>query len=176
MEIAVAPVLTEEAPAVLHFLTTHDWPFHAVAHLAADVVQEQLDRGWLSDVGTQTFWLSTVDGRQGLLRLFDLDDGTPLFDLRIVSGSRGRGIGTAAVRWVTAHVFNDFASIQRVEATTRVDNVAMRRALTAAGWAKESHWRHAWVSAGGEHHDAVGYGVLREDFVCGEVTPVAWDA
>ena len=64
--------------------------------------------------------------------------------------------------------------VQRVEATTRADNAAMRRALRRAGYAKEAHYRRAWPD-GGRVHDAVGYAVLRGDWETGVLTPVDWD-
>jgi RimJ/RimL family protein N-acetyltransferase len=120
--------------------------------------------------------LQVDDATCGLLRIFDLDDGTPLFDLRIGATHRGKGIGTAGVQWATRHVFDRYRAITRFEATTRVDNVAMRRALLRNGWVKESHWRCSWPSSTGEMVDGVGYGILRSDWSSGRTTPVAWES
>ncbi|MFS4103262.1 hypothetical protein [Streptomyces sp. PD-S100-1] len=38
----------------------------------------------------------------------DLWDATPLFDLRIRSGHRGRGLGRQALTWLTRYVFTEF--------------------------------------------------------------------
>ncbi|MFE6907823.1 hypothetical protein [Streptomyces erythrochromogenes] len=44
----------------------------------------------------------------GLVRLMDLGDGTPVFDLRIRTRNRGRGIGGRAPARLTAYLFAEF--------------------------------------------------------------------
>ena len=175
MSIDVVRASAADRADVLAFLTGHPWPFHVEAEPAPAEVADRLDRGWLQAAGTETFWIRGGTGRCGLLRIFDLDDGTPLFDLRLAPAARGLGTGTLAVRWLTGHVFDSYPDIDRIEATTRADNVAMRGALRAAGWVKESHWRQAWPDGAGRRHDAVGYGVLRADHTGARVTAVHWD-
>jgi len=108
--------------------------------------------------------------RQGV----DLDDGTPLLDLRIASAYRGRGIGTAALGWLIAYLFDLLPGINRIEGMTRVDNTAMRAVFRANGFAKEAHYRQAWPDPDGGLHDTVGYGILRQDWLSRTVTPVHW--
>lgn len=43
--------------------------------------------------------------REGFVRIFDLDDDTPMFDVRLRQRAHGLGIGTATVQWLVEHVF-----------------------------------------------------------------------
>jgi RimJ/RimL family protein N-acetyltransferase len=176
MEVSLVPYADADANALVDFLCDEEWPFHGDPRLSAADVRRRIDEGYFRSHDTQTSWI--VDGggdRIGIVRVFDLDDETPLFDIRIGLRHRGRGAGTAAVRTLTAHVFSSFVHVQRIEATTREDNVAMRRALRRCGYVKEAHHRRAWPTAGGETYDAVGYGILREDWASGTTMPVHWD-
>lgn len=152
------------------FLTGNEWPFHA----GPPVDRETALRRAAEDDG-QRHWIVLDGERVGSVRLFDLEDDTTLFDLRLAATHRGRGIGRHAVGWLTGHLFTEFAHVNRVEATTRVDNVAMRRALLGSGYVKEAHYRDGWPGAGSVH-DAVGYAILRRDWLSGTVTPVPWDS
>lgn len=68
----------------------------------------------------------------------DLWDATPLFDLRIRSGHRGRGLGRQGLTWLTRYVFTEFPpGPGRIEGATRQDNVAMRHAFRSCGHVKE---------------------------------------
>ncbi|WP_445528638.1 GNAT family N-acetyltransferase [Streptomyces cyslabdanicus] len=71
----------------------------------------------------------------------EVADDTPLFDLRLRSGHRGRGIGHAAVTWLTRYLFEEFPHVHRIEGTTRQDNHPMRRVLLRCGYAEEAHYR-----------------------------------
>ena len=115
-----------------------------------------------------------TETKVGLIRLLDLGDDTPLFDLRIRAASRGKGLGTSALRWLTGYLFNEFPSIRRIEGTTRQDNLAMRRTFRKCGYVKEAHYRQAWPSRDGTVYDAVGYAILRSDWQAGTVTPPDW--
>ncbi len=101
----------------------------------------------------ESYWI-VDDGTVGLLRAFDLSDiglGSPQFDLRIASSRRGRGYGSSATTWLVG------------EANTRVDNTAMQRALTAAGFSQEGRLRTSWWSEDGTWFDTIVYGILRTD-------------
>lgn len=175
-KVTIEPVTPGDRAAVAAFFAGHPWPFHSGGTPTPASVLQRIDAGWLSEPGTETYWLAVEQSRVGLLRLFDLDDGAPLFDLRIAPDHRGQGIGGEAVRRLTRDVFTDHPHVDRIEATTRVDNVAMRRALLRAGWVKESHWRCNWPDPSGRLHDGVGYAILRADYTSGTTTPVDWNA
>jgi RimJ/RimL family protein N-acetyltransferase len=165
-----------EADTLAEFLTTEDWPYHSPDGPAAAQVREQAAAGGYDDDRTRTFWIVTGSGTEaGLIRLLDLTDDTPMFDLRIRAAYRGAGLGTAALRWLTGYLFAGFPGIRRVEGTTRQDNWAMRRAFRTSGYAKEAHYRQAWPGRDGRIYDAVGYAILRADWQSGAITMPDWD-
>ena len=145
------------------FLTGEEWPFHQKPK--PDPAEIRL--------GDNTFWIVEDGDKVGIVRLLDLadidDGGAPLFDLRVTADARGRGIGAAAVRWLTSHIFTDYAT-NRIEATTREDNHAMRRVLDKTGYLQEAHYREAWP-APDRVYDAVGYAILRRHWAADPVTP-----
>ena len=175
MDVSFSRIEARHYGEVRTFLLAEPWPFHAGGRLPAAELDVRLASGWLDGPGTESFWIGAQAEHLGLLRLFDLDEGAPLFDLRLAAAARNRGVGTAAVQWLASHVFGARPEVDRIEATTRVDNVAMRRVLERCGWAKESHWRDAWPAPDGSLHDGVGYALLRRDHERGSVTPVRWD-
>lgn len=125
---------------------------------------------------TRTFWIATdTCGEASLIRLFDLGDSTPLFDLRVRAAFRGLGLGTAAVRWLTGYLFAEFPDTERIEGTARRDNRAMRRTFIRCGYVKEAHYRRSWAGRDGTLHDAIGYAILRSDWETGTVTRPDWD-
>ncbi|MFI6322415.1 GNAT family N-acetyltransferase [Nonomuraea sp. NPDC050556] len=145
------------------FLAADDWPFHAGAP-SATVADD-----------AQAFWILADGERAGLVKLMDLGDDTPMFDLRVRQAWRGKGAGTAAVAWLTGHLFTSLPGVNRIEGTTRVDNAAMRAVFRKSGYAKESHYRDAWPGRDGTPYDAVGYAILRRDWESGTVTWPDWD-
>jgi RimJ/RimL family protein N-acetyltransferase len=74
---------------------------------------------------------------------------------------RGHGYGTTAQRMIAEHLFST-STIERLEASTDVDNLAEQRALTKAGFTREGRLRHAWFRAGA-WRDTVLYSRLRDD-------------
>ncbi|KJY36520.1 GNAT family N-acetyltransferase [Streptomyces katrae] len=175
MEITYRRFERTEGELLVDFLSGETWPFHASPAVEPDQV-----RGWLADgvyegEESRTFWVLADGSTVGLVRLMDLGDDTPLLDLRIRSGWRGRGIGRRSLEWATRYLFEEFPRVRRIEGTTRRDNAAMRRTFLRCGYVKEAHYRDGWPGAGGAVHDAVGYAVLRRDWEAGTVTAVAWD-
>jgi RimJ/RimL family protein N-acetyltransferase len=165
----------DEGGDLADFLTGDSWPFHAGGAENADAVRRRVASGQYDGDDTQTWWIVDDDERIGLIRFEDLGDDTPLFDLRLRATHRGQGHGSAAVRWLTDHLFTTLPEILRIEAVTRQDNSAMRRALLHNGYAKESHYRDAWPDATGAIRDAVGYAVIRRDWQSGSVTLPDWN-
>ncbi len=161
-----------EVELLADLLTEERWPYHA-GTISRDVVRNRVAEGYYDNTAVRTFWIIEGTDRVGLIRLSDLDDDTPLFDLRIRAERRGRGLGTGAVTWLTAYLFGELPHIRRIEGTTRQDNHAMRRVFQRCGYAKEAHYREAWPGPGGEIHDAVGYAILRRDWATGIATPPA---
>lgn len=173
-----AATLPDEREALIELLTTDTWPFHVYVRptreQAARAVDEGQYGGPTAEGAARAFWIELEGERVGLVTLRELDDPTPVFDLRLRAPFRGRGLGRAAVRWLAHHVFTA-TDKHRLEAHTRVDNVAMRRALRACGWVKEAHYRRAWPDHEGGWHDAIAYAALKDDWLRGAVTPVPFD-
>jgi mannose-6-phosphate isomerase-like protein (cupin superfamily) len=87
-----------------------------------------------------------------------------LFDLRIVEADRGRGVGSAAVAWLTEHLFATHPELRRIEATTRGDNVAMQRVLGRCGYRLEGRMVDAWAQDDGTRFDALAFAILRREW------------
>lgn len=168
-----------ESERLLSFLISETWPYHVNQHISAEVGKEMLQSS--SSVGDSNlcFWVTEESGQEiGFLRIFDLDDvddGTPLFDIRILKAFRGRGIGKTAVRWLTNYLFNEYSQLKRIAGTTRSDNLAMRRTFAGCDFVKEGHYRSDWVSEDGKRFDTVQYAIIREDWQSGKLTPVDWN-
>lgn len=79
--------------------------------------------------------------------------------------ARGRGLGVQAQRMLTALLFAT-TPVNRVEASTDVENLREQRALEKAGFTREGIVREAQLREG-SYHDLVGYSVLRRDFTAG---------
>ena len=87
--------------------------------------------------------------------------GIALFD----EEARGRGYGTEAIALLTAHLFAELGA-ERVQASTAVDNSAMRRVFEKLGFAKEGVMR-SYMPAGESRDDYVLYAVTRADWTAG---------
>jgi RimJ/RimL family protein N-acetyltransferase len=81
--------------------------------------------------------------------------------ISLLPEARGRGYGTEAQRLLAALLF-DLFDIERVEASTDVENLAEQRSLEKAGFSREGVVRRAQFRAGA-HHDLVGYSLVRTD-------------
>ena len=60
-------------------------------------------------------------------------------------------------------VFREYPDAHRIEATTRIDNVAMRKVLERCGFQLEGRLRETWPTESGERLDTALYGLLRRD-------------
>ncbi|QIF04817.1 GNAT family N-acetyltransferase [Roseimicrobium sp. ORNL1] len=153
----------QEANATAGFLSRNTWPFHARTRLTLDEARK-VRLGPPGEV--RTFWIHENDSPAGIVRAFDLEDadvGSVAFDLRIADACRGRGIGRAAIGWLAEWLFAEYPLLHRIEASTRVDNHAMRRALECNGFVLEGQLRQTWRSEDGKRHDTALYGRLRSD-------------
>lgn len=164
----------EDTEFLVDFLLSETWPFHAGAPHKADKEKMMLAHAQ-NTPEKEYFWIVNQDHEKvGYFKLFDLDDigdGHPLFDLRIASAHRGKGIGEMAVRWLSHYLFEKWPELHYIQNTTRDDNIAMRKVFLRCHYVKEGHIRKGWD----DHHDAILYGLLREDWESGIITPVNWD-
>jgi RimJ/RimL family protein N-acetyltransferase len=83
------------------------------------------------------------------------------FGIDIRPDFRGQGYGTEAQRLVARWLF-DNTDLNRVEASTDVENVAEQRALEKAGFVREGIQRGAQFRAGA-YHDLITYSRIRTD-------------
>lgn len=165
----------QDREQLVRFLTTQTFPFHSRPRRGRTEVEASIDAGEFRNDDNDTFWIRHEQhGRIGIVRLEDLTDPTPVFDLRLAERFRGKGLGTSVLVALTRHVF-EHSSVHRFEGQTREDNVAMRRVFLRSGWVKEAHYRQAWPVEGGGAKAAIAYAILREDWSSGSITPVPWD-
>lgn len=84
------------------------------------------------------------------------------FGIGLVPGGRGKGYGTQAQRLLVAYLFAN-TTVNRVEASTDIENIAEQRSLEKAGLLREGICRGCHFRAG-EYRDMVVYSMLRADF------------
>ena len=162
--------------ALVALLTENAWPFHTRPRVTRPEAEKAVDGGAWEDEDHRTFWIEHPEhGRVGVVRLEDLTDPTPLFDLRVAERFRGRGLGAQILTALTRRVFETMPAVDRFEGQTREDNVPMLRTFRRAGWVKEAHYRRGWPVDGGEPLASVAYAMLRQDWASGTTTPVPAD-
>jgi RimJ/RimL family protein N-acetyltransferase len=83
------------------------------------------------------------------------------FGIELRPEARGQGLGSEAQRLLAQFLFATY-DLNRVEASTDVENVPEQRALEKAGFVREGIQRGAQYRAGG-YHDLVTYSRLRDD-------------
>jgi RimJ/RimL family protein N-acetyltransferase len=136
-------------------------------------VLESISSGDYGKGNDLTFFVE-IDCRDiGMVRLEDVadDKADPALDLRIREKSRGRGLGVAALRFITGE-FRRNPERWRIEGQTRRDNLAMRHTFVRAGWAKEAVYRQAWPPTPTAcDSTALEYAVLRGDWKESTTTP-----
>lgn len=167
----------EEQEQLIHFMTTNSWPYHGQEHPVRALIQKTIEEGGYQSDQVTTFWVENDESEQvGLVKIFDLQDDIPLFDLRIADPYRGKGYGPKALKMTADFVFSLAEKKIRLEGHTRHDNFAMRKAFERTGFVKEAHIRQAWFSVKeNRYFDAVTYGMTREDWQQGVTTPVLWE-
>ena len=84
------------------------------------------------------------------------------FGIGLIPAARGKGYGTEAQRQLIAYLF-DNTTVNRVEASTDVENLAEQRSLEKAGLLREGICRGCHFR-GGEYRDMVVYALVRADF------------
>lgn len=99
-------------------------------------------------------WNTVVHGPSSACRAFNI--GISLFPEH-----RGRGLGTEAQQLLCEYLFST-RLIERLEASTDVENLAEQRALEKAGFTREGVLRHAQFRDG-RWRDVVMYSRLRDD-------------
>jgi RimJ/RimL family protein N-acetyltransferase len=151
---------------IVALLTASTWPFHS----APTLTEAEIDEMDISSPSADSYWVCIDGVRSGLIRVLDLDeidDGSPVFDLRIAADRRGRGAGRAAVTWLTSHLFGAYPALHRIEATTRHDNLAMQRVFERCGYRLEGRLRESWRNRDGSRHDSLVFAIVRWEWAAG---------
>ncbi len=187
MKILIEELKSDNRVQLVDFLASDFWPFHSTPKLSIEKLEKQYDEGYFTGEGHKTFLILIEEISiankliAGVIRLFDLgsgpeDDETPLFDIKIKEEYRGKGIGKQALSWLSDYVFTNYPNKLRFEATTRVDNIPMRKVFEMCGFVKEAHYRQAWPDADGNRYDCTGYAILRKDWLTKTKTPVKFES
>lgn len=171
MDVSFSQLKSKDYKSLEKWLCSDTWDYFGKTKLTP----EDLNESMFFNEKTKCFWVINEDRvKVGFLKIYDLQDPTPLFDIRLKTEFRSLGFGEKAVKWIVDYIFTTFTEINRVEAYTREDNLAMRKILNKSGFVKEAHHRKAWNSDTGILFDAVGYGILKEDWESNKLTPVNW--
>ena len=93
------------------------------------------------------------------------------FGISLIPDGRGKGYGTEAQRQLIAYLFES-TTVNRVEASTDVENLSEQRSLQKAGLVREGVCRGCHFRAG-EYRDMVVFATLREDFLAARKTPTS---
>ena len=153
--------------SLVEFLCGAAWPFHVQVRHTAESVAANVAVGAYLGPDNEGHWICEGATRVGLVVLQELEDPTPVFDLRLDEVTRGRGVGRAALGLIAREVFTRHDK-HRFEGHTRADNLAMRRCFERSGWTQEAHYRQAWPDRSGAWHDATAYALLRSEWAGGE--------
>ena len=98
MAISFLPLVesVSESQAVVQFLTSNRFPFHVRAEHSAESARKLVDEGRFWSDESIGFWIQDGPERIGLVVLDDLEEDTPMFDLRLAEEFRGQAGGAGA--------------------------------------------------------------------------------
>ncbi|MBP2388511.1 GNAT family N-acetyltransferase [Paeniglutamicibacter kerguelensis] len=175
MTVNFLPMSPADTEDVIAFLTSNGFPFHVQAEPQPQSVRAGVEGGRFWNSETQGYWVLRDGQRLGIVSLEDLQDASPLFDLRLDEAHRGRGLGVEVVRALCDLVFTTMPGVLRFEGQTREDNIAMRKTFLRCGFLKEAHYRMGWPTEDGGHVASTAYAILRQDWQHGTVTTFDWE-
>jgi RimJ/RimL family protein N-acetyltransferase len=164
VQLRFDPFGPSDVTPLAQFLTASEWPYHHEPRVDESWVRARLESGYFFGDDAKSFLVR--DDAERLLafgRIFDLSDITPLVDVRVAAAARSRGVGTLALRGLTAWLFSEYPEAERLGGYTRHDNAPMRRVFDKCGFLQEAHHRRAWRVSGGTTVDCVGYAILRAE-------------
>lgn len=176
MNLTFRQFLLKESELMIDWLTSDTWPYHIHSHLNRESVRKWIAEGKFTGKKNRTFWV-ILNGKErvGVVHLYNFPSTNPIIDLRISSSYRVEEIGKQALVWSTDYIFRTNQKAEGIECDMRQDNIAMRQLFSQCGYIKEGHWRKSWPTEENTYLDAVGYGILREDWEQKKITPVNWN-
>jgi len=173
MSLTFPAVAEGDLAGLSELLTSERWPYHLDVEPTPQSVEANLAH-FQPSAENAPHWIELEGERVGLLVLRELDDPTPVFDLRLRAAWRGRGLGGAALEWLARETFEVHGK-HRLEGHTRADNRPMQALFTKTpGWLLEGCFRQTWRDReAGVWRDALAYGLLADDWRAGVVTPLS---
>ena len=89
----------KEIDVLIEFLTSDTWEFYGTPNPKPESIRANYENQHYTGNDCKTFWVvSEQDIKVGMIRIYDLEDGAPLFDIRILSKYKNMGIGTRTVK------------------------------------------------------------------------------
>lgn len=164
VQLRFDPFGLADVTALAQFLAASEWPYHHEPSVDENWVRARVESGHFFGSDAKSFLVrDETEQTIAFGRIFDLSEVTPLLDLRVAVKARGRGVGTLALRGLSAWLFSEYPETERLGGYTRYDNLAMRRVFEKCGFVQEAHHRRAWRVGGGTLVDCVGYAILRAE-------------
>lgn len=164
----IRPFKSEDLSALHLLLASNRWDYFLDPVINERGLKIRDEKYFMSDT-TQT--LVYVDEANKLLGFIHFDKiknsagDSPSFTLCVDQGARGKGIGQKLLHNGVKYIFEHHDKIRRIYATTREDNVAMRKTFESENFRQEAHYKKEWENRDtGEYVDSIGYAILREEF------------
>lgn len=175
MELQYRQIEKTEAASLAAWLARERWPFFLGERPTEEEVLKRVREGDFFGDGELNFWVLGPDEEPlGLIEIYQLDDLAPMFSVRLREKFRGQGLGRSVLEWLTRFIFENYPDKRRIEAQTREDNIPMRKLFNRCGYVKEAYYRQASPTETGSRVASITYGILREDWQSGHLTPVPW--
>ncbi|MEJ0053885.1 MAG: GNAT family protein [bacterium] len=157
-----------DLPAIHHLLTSNRWEY-----FLDPIIDERglaiRDENYFSSETAQTLVCYDESKLLGFIHFDNIKNSgsdAPSFTLCVDKDARGKGVGTKLLKEGIAYIFGRYDKIRRIYATTREDNAAMRKVFESLGFRQEARHKKEWENREtGEYVDAVGYALLREEFI-----------
>ncbi|WP_230855293.1 GNAT family N-acetyltransferase [Arthrobacter terrae] len=105
MSITFVPMTPADTENLVGFLTSNRFPFHVQVDPRAADTRTKIANGHFWNEDAQGYWVVKEELRIGMAALEDLQDASPLFDLRLDETQRGKGLGLEVLRSLCDMVF-----------------------------------------------------------------------
>ena len=163
--VMLRPIHTEELDRIVAAVLSVWVAFGESPERVRDGLRERVERsGEMSAIGLDLAidadgrLAGDIQARHDGLPKGAFEVGIAVFD----EADRRRGWGTEALRLLTSYLFETEAA-HRVQLSTDVANVAMRRSAERAGFSFEGTLRGFWPEPGGSRDYAM-YGITKHDY------------
>jgi RimJ/RimL family protein N-acetyltransferase len=142
--------------------------FNFFGYRSSEAIQNQFERsGCLSEEAGRLMIVLKNDTPIGDVSYHEVHNGPNIasicynIGIFLIPEARGKGYGVEAQQLLCHYLFNH-SQIERIEASTDVENLPEQHALEKAGFTREGIMRHAQFREG-TWHDLVLYSRLRND-------------